>query len=169
MLPRLSAATTPSGMPTATANTIAQGMIASVFGSREKNTSTVGSRIRIEVPRSPFSALPMKIRNCWYSGPSSPSALIRVIRSSGVEPSGSIRSTGLPVSRPRKNTMAATMNSSTTPWSSRWTMYRFMAAGRRPYFFQGFSSGRGMRSNTSPSSCRPGMAANCPTRRRLIA
>ena len=146
-------------------------MIASVFGSREKNTSTVGSRIRIEVPRSPFSALPMKIRNCWDNGPSSPSALIRVIRSSGVEPSGSIRSTGLPVSRPRKNTMAATMNSSTTPWSSRWTMYRFMDGWRAAarYFFQGFSSGRGMRSNTSPSSCRPGMAANCPTSCRLIA
>ena len=63
MLPRLSAATTPSGMPNAIASRIAHGMIASVLGRREKNTSTVGSRMRIEVPRSPCSALPMKIRN----------------------------------------------------------------------------------------------------------
>src|SRR5262249_33808551 len=37
------------------------------------------------------------------------------------------------------------------------------------HFFHGFWSGCGMRSNTSPSSWRPGMAANSPTLLVLIA
>ena len=39
----------------------AQGMSASVLGRRSKNASTAGWRMRIDVPRSPCSALPMKI------------------------------------------------------------------------------------------------------------
>ena len=52
---------TPSGMPRHMASRIAQGMIASVLGRREKNASTAGWRMRMELPRSPCSASLMKI------------------------------------------------------------------------------------------------------------
>ena len=120
--PRLSAATTPSGMPTSMASSNAQGMIASVFGRRERNTSTAGWRMRSDVPRSPCSALPMNATYCLKSEPSRPSASIRRARSSAVASSGSIRSTGLPVSRPRKNTTVATRTRSMRPCNSRRAM-----------------------------------------------
>ena len=119
MLPRFSAATTPSGMPTHIASSKAHGMRTSVFGSRSRNASTAGWRMRIDMPRSPCSAFLMKIKNCCHSGPSSPSALIIAARSAAVASSGSIRSAGFPVSRPRKKTIVATRQSSTTPCSSR--------------------------------------------------
>ena len=145
-------------------------MIASVFGRREKNTSTVGWRMRIEVPRSPCSALPMKIRNCWYSDPSSPSALIMVIRSSGVASFGQHqidRIAGEPAEEEHDRRHHEQQHDALEQSLDDVALHGGWVAGA--YFFQGFSSGRGMRSNTSPSSCRPGMAANCPTWRRLIA
>src|SRR5436190_3492652 len=117
--PRLSAATTPSGIPTSMASSIAQGMIASVFGRRERNTSTAGWRIRSDVPRSPCNALPMNATYCVKSEPSRPIASIRCARSSAVASSGSIRSTGLPENRPRKNTTVATRTRSKRPCNSR--------------------------------------------------
>src|SRR5262245_59247240 len=78
--------------------------------------------MRSDVPRSPCSALPMNAMYCLSSEPSRPSAVIRRARSSPVASSGSIRSTGLPVSRPRKNTTVATSTSSTRPCNSRRAM-----------------------------------------------
>src|SRR6185437_12055135 len=128
--PRLSAAVTPSGMPRIMPRTSAQGISTSVLGRRSKNASTAGCLMRIEVPRSPRIALPTKIANCSVSGPSRPSVLVSAARSSAVASSGTIRSTGLPVSRPRKKTIVATMQSRITPWIRRRAMKRFMTGLR---------------------------------------
>src|SRR5918993_427571 len=127
--PRWRAATTPNGMPSIMPSSSAQGSRTSVLGRRSKKASTAGCFMRIEVPRSPCSALPKKIRNCSDNGPSRPSVWVSWARSSAVASSGSIRSTGLPVSRPRKNTIVATMNSRTTPCIRRRAMKRFMGRG----------------------------------------
>src|SRR4029453_1461844 len=127
--PRLRAATPPRGMPSPIPSSSAQGSRTSVLGKRSKKASAAGCFMRIEVPRSPCSALPMKIRNCSLSGPSRPKVWVSWARSSAVASSGSIRSTGLPVSRPRKNTIVATMNSRTTPCIRRRAMKRFMMRG----------------------------------------
>src|SRR4051812_4811050 len=127
MPPRLSAATTPRGMPRNMPSSSAQGISTSVLGRRSKKASTAGCFMRIDVPRSPWIALPTKITNWSVSEPSRPSVLVSAARSSAVASSGSIRSTGLPVSRPRKNTIVATMQSRTTPCIRRRAMNRFMA------------------------------------------
>ena len=53
--PRLSAAQTPAGMPTPSANVIANRLSSSVAGKRVTRLWATGMRLKMERPRSPLS------------------------------------------------------------------------------------------------------------------
>ena len=57
-VPRLSAAMTPAGRPTASAKIIAQIDSSSVAGKRAANSPITLVFVMIDMPRSPFSAWP---------------------------------------------------------------------------------------------------------------
>ena len=59
-LPRLSAAKTPAGIPTRSANSIATRVSSRVAGKRRASVVATGTRVNTERPKSPRRALPIK-------------------------------------------------------------------------------------------------------------
>ena len=57
-VPRFTAAITPGGMPTTTANSIAHSDSSIVAGKSCRNSCSTGSCVTIEVPKSPLQHLP---------------------------------------------------------------------------------------------------------------
>ena len=111
MPPRLSAATTPSGMPSIMPSSSAHGNQHQRVGQAveeglDRRLLHADRGAEIAVQRLADEDRELR-RRASRRGPASGSARAR---SSAVASSGSIRSTGLPVSRPRKNTIVATMH-----------------------------------------------------------
>ena len=77
-LPRSRAASTPSGRPSTTATRSPPPISSRLRGMRRSNSSSTGSPLRSERPRSPWNRPPAQVRNCEISGRSRPSS--RVIR-----------------------------------------------------------------------------------------
>ena len=67
---RPSAATRPRGTPSATATSMAARASWAVLPTFSAISVATGRRLRIEVPRSPRSALPTKRPYCWRIGSS---------------------------------------------------------------------------------------------------
>jgi len=118
---RFTAAATPSGTATATATSSATSVSSMVAGRRSAMTSKTGRRWKKEMPKSPVSALPRKIRNRVASGRSRPRSWRRLAACSAVARwSASMISTGSPgVSAIIRKTMTLTPSRTTGSWTSR--------------------------------------------------
>lgn len=70
--PCRNAATAPAGIPQSTDTRVAASVSSMVLGSRCRISSSTGSPLNTEYPKSPCARLPSHTRYCWTSGRSSP-------------------------------------------------------------------------------------------------
>lgn len=131
---RWMAAMMPSSTPTAAPNSVPPTASVSVLGKRFASSSTTGLPEKIDVPKSPCSALPTKRKYWIYSGSFRP----RRSRSYSLVSFGismpSIMSTGSPgISRTIMNTISDKMNNMGITCRIRLTMY--FPTGHPPCYY----------------------------------